>query len=58
MTINEISKFSEFDDHWNDKMKRVFFSFAKAQTGRLIENMEDREKITSALYTIKERISG
>jgi len=57
MTINEISKFSEFDDHWNDKMKRVFFSFAKAQTGRLIENMEDREKITSALYTFNQIFS-
>ena len=57
MTINEISKFSEFDDHWNDKMKRIFFSFAKAQTGRLIENMEDREKITSALYTFNQIFS-
>jgi len=57
MTVNEISKFSEFDDHWNDKMKRIFFSFAKAQAGRLIENMEDREKITSALYTFNQIFS-
>ncbi len=57
MTVNEISKFSEFDEHWNGEMKKIFFSLAKAHAGKLVENMANREKIISAFHTFNQMFS-
>lgn len=57
MTVNEISKFAEFDVRWNNEIKKIFFSLAKAHAGRMVEDMEDREKIISALYTFNQMFS-
>ena len=51
LTVNEISKLAEYNDHqWNQEIKKIFYNLAKAWAGKNIENMENKERIKSALY--------
>jgi len=56
-TVNEVSRFTEYDDNWNDEMKKIFYNLAKAWAGRMIENRENAGKIRSALYSFHQLFS-
>ena len=50
ITVNEVSKLAEYNDQWNREIKKIFYNLAKAWAGKNIENMENKERIKSALY--------
>lgn len=50
-TVNEVSKFSKYDENWNNEMKKIFYHLAKAWLGKLIEETEDGENIRGSFYT-------
>ena len=54
LTVNEISKLAEYDDQWNQEIKKIFFNLAKAWVGKKIDDIDDNEKIRSALFTFNQ----
>lgn len=50
-TVNEVSKFSEYNENWNNEMKKIFYNLAKAWLGKLIEETGNDEKVRGAFYT-------
>ncbi|HDD45092.1 MAG TPA: hypothetical protein ENG63_09590 [Candidatus Desulfofervidus auxilii] len=56
-TINEVSRFTKYDDNWNNEMKKIFYNLAKAWAGRTIEDKENTDKIRSALYSFHQLFS-
>ncbi len=54
LTVNEISKLAEYNDQWNQEIKKIFYNLAKAWVGKKIDDIDDSEKIRSALFTFNQ----
>ncbi len=57
ITVDEVSKLAEYNDQWNEEIKKIFYNLAKAWAGKKINELEDKEKIRSALYTFHQIFS-
>ncbi|APF17523.1 hypothetical protein Calab_2006 [Caldithrix abyssi DSM 13497] len=46
-TVNEVSRFSEYNDAWNDEIKKIFYNLSKAWAGR----REDDVAVKDSFYS-------
>jgi hypothetical protein len=49
--VNEFSRFVEFNDSWNDKLKQIFYKLAEAWASKRLNNNSSQDIIRNAFFT-------
>lgn len=49
--VSEFSRFVEFNDSWNDKLKQIFYKLAEAGAGKMPAGSSSQEIMKNALFT-------
>lgn len=49
--VNEFSGLVEFNDSWNNKLKKIFYKLAEAWAGKILASSSSQEIMKNALFT-------